>query len=175
MKASSMTGARRGLCSAWVLTALAVSGTAHASANYPNTIQRDLGLATPPACTLCHRTEVGGSGTVVTPFGRSMTGHFGLTSGNTRALTAALAGDDAEHLDADGDGVPDIDELKAGMDPNVGMSGEPPVALDVPLPETGCALLPRSPSGALSSLVVLCVGFAFFGRRSRRTVRVTRE
>jgi len=157
-----------------LLMVFTVTTPARASANYPANISTDLALAAPPSCTLCHRTEVGGSGTVITPFGRTLVNHFQLSSGNVVALRAALAGDDAEHLDSDGDGIPDIDELKAGMDPNVGMNGEAP-PLDVPLPETGCALVSRSPSGALSSFAVVCAGFVFFGRRSRRAARARPE
>jgi MYXO-CTERM domain-containing protein len=106
------------------LLALLAPTPAFASPTYPPTIQAQLGLAQTPDCTLCHRDDNGGIGTVVRPFGRTLVEQFGLTGGsNTAALKAAIEGDDAEHLDSDGDGVPDIDELRAGTNPNVGASG----------------------------------------------------
>lgn len=146
----------------------ALSVPALASPAYPPFIQAQLGLAQAPPCTLCHRDDAGGAGTVVRPFGRTMIGHFQLSGGsNTAALSAALAGDDGEHLDSDNDGIPDIDELRAGSDPNVGVSGVEATP-DVPLPETGCALRPGVVSGVdIPSLWVL-VGLALGGRRRIR-------
>jgi len=96
-----------------------------------------------------------------------MLNHFQLTGGNNvNLLKEALAGDDAEHLDSDGDGVPDIDELRMGTDPNVGASGvEAP--LDVPLAETGCAFAAGPPGRASAALALLFLGLAIFRRRSR--------
>lgn len=158
---------RVGLPSFMLLLGLLVAREASASPTYPPTIEAELMLERAPDCTLCHRDDNGGIGTVVRPFGRTMLGHFQLTGGNnTGLLKAALAGDDAEHLDSDGDGVPDIDELRMGTDPNVGASGtEAP--LDVPLPETGCALAARVQASRYAWLGFLLVGFAAWVRRSR--------
>ena len=151
-----------------VLFGCLLSASAFASPTYPPTIQSDLGLAQAPDCTLCHRDQLGGAGTVVRPFGRTLIDHFQLTGNNNVALLkAALAGDDAQNLDSDGDGVTDIDELRMGTNPNVGVSGVE-AGPDVPLPETGCALAVRSPVSDLSVLLVMCVGLGFFARRSRR-------
>jgi hypothetical protein len=122
-----------------------------------------LGLANAPDCTLCHRDDGGGAGSVIRPFGRTMMDRFGLTGmSNVAALKAAIEGDDAEHVDSDGDGVPDIDELRAGTNPNVGASGVE--ISDVPLPETGCSIshraLARSASGWLLGLLVVGVCLA---------------
>jgi hypothetical protein len=146
---------------------------AFASPVYPITIQTQLGLAKAPDCTLCHHDDNGGAGTVVRPFGRTMTGRFGLVGGsNIAALKSALEGDDAEHVDSDGDGVPDIDELRAGTDPNVGVSGVE--SSDVPLPETGCSLpiraATRSAKAWLFGLLMACARFASL-RRRRTSVR----
>jgi hypothetical protein len=152
-------------CCAGVAALLAVVSS-WASPTYPPTIQSELMLEHMPDCTLCHRDDLGGVGTVIRPFGRTMLNHFMLTGGNNvNLLKAALQGDDAEHLDSDGDGVPDIDELRMGTDPNVGLSGvEEP--LDVELPQTGCALGARGQSDGRTA-ALLFVGLVIFRRRSR--------
>src|SRR6478609_2423287 len=98
--------------------------TAFSSTPFPPTIQAELGLKAAPACTLCHRSDVGGFGTVVTPFGRTMMNRLGVSAANIGSLKAGLAADEAQQLDSDGDGASDIDELQADMDPNVAASGE---------------------------------------------------
>jgi hypothetical protein len=155
----------------WVLgaglvLASLISTPAFASATFPPTIQADLGLASPPPCTLCHRNDLGGAGTVVSPFGRTLVNHFGLTSTNTDGLKGALAGDDAQHLDSDGDGVPDIDELRAGSDPNLGLPGQAP-PIDVPLPETGCTFAVHAPADRVPALVLVLAGLVLLSRRTR--------
>lgn len=142
------------------------SRRAAASATFPGTIQAQLGLTSPPGCTLCHRSDLGGAGTVISPFGRTMVNHFGLTGSNIDALKGALAGSDAEHLDSDGDGAPDIEELRAGSDPNVGLSGEP-APLGVPLPETGCNFTLGPPQDLLPALACALAGLVFMHRRSQ--------
>ncbi|HEY3668804.1 MAG TPA: thrombospondin type 3 repeat-containing protein [Polyangiaceae bacterium] len=152
-------------CFAWSFAMLLAAST-WASPTYPPTIQSELMLEHMPDCVLCHRDDLGGIGTVIRPFGRTMLNHFMLTGGNNvNLLKAALQGDDAEHLDSDGDGVPDIDELRMGTDPNVGLSGvEEP--LDVELPATGCALRARR-QGGWGPAALLFVGLMMFRRRSR--------
>jgi hypothetical protein len=146
---------------------------AFASASFPPAIQAELGLGSAPPCTLCHRNDVGGIGTVVTPFGRTMLNRLGLAAANVGSLKAALAADQAQNLDSDGDGISDIDELQAGMDPNVGASGEV-AGLDVPLPETGCAFATRSSFGGTGALAFICLGLVLAGRRSRRLRTILR-
>ena len=111
--------------------AVVVGGLAHGSSIYPPEVRAHLSLSYTPACTLCHETESGGFGTVTTPFGRSMMAR-GLVAQNLGSLDTALDALAAEHTDSDGDGVPDIDELKAGSDPNVAGGGS------VTPPSYGC-------------------------------------
>ena len=168
----------RCLFSLAVITAaiLTRSAPALASLSFPPAIQSELSLAKPPECTLCHRNDAGGFGTVTRPFGRTMMTQFGLTAANVAALRSALAGSDAAKLDSDGDGSSDIDELREGTDPNVGVSGVE-TGPNVPLPQTGCAVnssLPSSPLGAGAALVVAVIGLSLQRRRSARATRTSR-
>ncbi len=100
--------------------ALASSLTASASSLYPTTVKTKLGLADFPDCSLCHLNGITGTGTVNTPFGKSMRTIGGAQGGSqTAKIEAALATLEAMGTDSDGDGTPDIAELKAGRDPNV--------------------------------------------------------
>jgi hypothetical protein len=152
---------------------LLFSASASASITFPPLIQSELALAKAPDCTLCHRSDVGGVGTVTRPFGRTMMTQFGLSSANLAALRAGLAGSEAAHFDSDGDGTSDIEELRLGSDPNVGASGME-AAPDVPLPQTGCALNARSPASGVAALAVVLVGLGLMRRSSARATRTSR-
>jgi len=146
---------------------------AQASITYPPAIQSELMLAKAPECTLCHRNDLGGAGTVVRPFGRTLVTQFGLVGGaNSGALRAALSASDAAGFDSDGDGTSDIDELRMDTDPNVGASGVE-TAPDVPLPQTGCALGARSAQrGSLFLPLLFAAAGAIY--RLRRAMRSSR-
>jgi hypothetical protein len=102
------------------------AGTAAASADYPAEIRSQLGLSYTPSCALCHTNGNTGIGTANTPFATSMRAR-GLVAADVASLDTALAALTAEMTDSDGDGVSDIDELKAGSDPNaVGGAITPP-------------------------------------------------
>jgi thrombospondin type 3 repeat protein len=139
---------RRALLAVTVLAA----ALAHASSIFPPEVRTHLALSYTPACTLCHNTPSGGFGTVTTPFGKSMIAR-GLVAQNLQSLDTALDALAAEKKDSDGDGVPDIDELKAGTDPNVAGGGT------YPPPSYGC--FDVSGQGG-SPLALLPVALAFF-------------
>jgi len=166
---------QRWLVSLSVAAALAVFGSAPALASitFPPVIQSELSLAKAPECTLCHKSDVGGVGTVIRPFGRTMMTQFGLSSGNLGALRAGLSGADSAQLDSDGDGISDIDELRMGSDPNVGASGVE-AAPEVPLPQTGCALGAHSPASDVAALSVVLLGLALMRRSTARATRTSR-
>lgn len=94
-------------------------GPAKASPIYPEQIQLHLGEGTPlPSCTICHETTLGGSGTVTRPHGEAMIA-AGLFADDVDSLFLALDALEAAGVDSDQGGVPDIDELRHGSDPNI--------------------------------------------------------
>jgi hypothetical protein len=140
-----------------------VARTAGASPIYPALIQQQLSLNYLPPCTICHRDNNGGIGTVVQPFGRALMG-LGLHGGSDPAsLIGALNRAKAQGLDSGGDGIPDIQELVAGMDPNAGGGG-------LPQPMYGCAVdrspPPEKDTAAAAALFVLVVVVRRWGTRT---------
>ena len=114
-----------------------VAPDARASQRYPNAIERALDTPCPPDCTTCHTTRDGGALTANTPVGISAR-RAGLEGGDTSLLLDVLGTLETNGTDSDTDGTPDIDELRAGTNPNA-LEGklacwEPPPA------EDGCAM-----------------------------------
>ena len=100
------------------LAIFALSTTlARATPNFPDALKSDLGLPAAPDCTLCHNNENGGTGTVKTAFGKNMLAR-GLLAFSTDTLRTALTLMDQNHVISAGGCLPDIEELKAGRDPN---------------------------------------------------------
>jgi hypothetical protein len=134
--------------------------SARASETFPPVIRSELGLASEPQCILCHRDNDGGFGTVIQPFGRSMVsrGLDPVVPDALGTLRRALQALEAEGIDSDGDGTPDIAELRAGQDPNSGGA-----ALAQQAPEFGC-----SAAGALAPWVAPLVLLLRVERRRRR-------
>jgi hypothetical protein len=136
---------------------------ARASATYPALIQAQLGLNYAPDCTICHRDDNGGIGTVIQPFGLALMS-FGLRAEAPAALTSALDQAKADGLDSGGDGVPDIEELEADMNPNAGGGGRP-------APQYGCALgqagAPHRDGGAAAAFLFLAWVASWTCRRLR--------
>jgi hypothetical protein len=90
---------------------------ASASSAYPPSIKSDLSLTYDLQCTLCH-VGAPGTGTANTAFATAMKA-AGLTGGaNTSALSTALKKLETDKTDSDGNGTPDIEQLKAGCDPS---------------------------------------------------------
>lgn len=114
-------GAQRAHGASWLPTWLICAGVllgaqnVHASPNYPAIIDQELGVTCPrplTRCLICHVTAAGGEGTAKQPFAMALKNDYGLSGGKAgRELVKALEAlpDD---LDTDGDGTPDLEELK---------------------------------------------------------------
>jgi hypothetical protein len=149
----------------WVFFALmALSARAAvATPNFPNAIQRDLSLSYSPQCSLCHVGGNTSASAVQTPFAKSMKAR-GLVAYDETALQTAL--NRMGTVDSDHDGVSDIDELRAGTDPNLG-SGQEPVTY-------GCTLSgARGGPGGFGHAAV-AIGLALAICRMRRRARQPR-
>jgi hypothetical protein len=147
---------------------------ARASKTYPLVLKEELGLDYEPECTICHTTKDGGNKTVTKPFGRALV-QLGLVAGSNQSLRNTLAL--AEGLDSDGDTVSDLDELKAGRDPNIQQpiadGGRlPPPPLQPPILRTGCSVggwRGNAPSdGVSAALVAIALAARRRARRARR-------
>jgi len=134
---------------------LVVPVAARATPDFPAAIARDLQLSAPPACTICHTTNAGGSGTVVKPFGKYLVSR-GLAPFDESSLAGALAAAAGERHDTDGDGVLDVDALKQGLDPN-GTSSHGPSLED---PTFGCRTTGGDPGSTLLLVAVVLLRLA---------------
>ncbi|HWE23371.1 MAG TPA: hypothetical protein VG496_05465 [Myxococcales bacterium] len=129
-----------------------------ATPNFPAAIRQNLGLQAAPQCTVCHATNAGGAGTVVKPFGVYLLSR-GLRPFDESSLRNALLADSGEHHSSNSSGIPDIDALKAGEDPNdpVGAGGNQLA------PAYGC-----SSSGSTTPLMLLVAVACALRRRLSR-------
>jgi hypothetical protein len=164
---------------AWVPAMLSIAlvpRAARSTDNFPNAIQRDLGLSYSPPCSACHVGGVTQQGTVNTPFGKAMRAR-GLVAYDESVLAATLAAMQDARVDSDGDGTADIDELKVGTDPNVsevpGMGIGPDDPSRVP-PEYGCGL-GRGDPGRWAWLVLAGILARVARGRSKRNEQRTRK
>ena len=106
-----------------VFAAASLASTfALASSSFPPAIQTDLNAKSVPACTVCHTTPSGGSGTATQPYAVAMK-QRGLLSGDVNSVKTALTKMGTDKVDSDGDGMIDVDEITVGRDPNVAESG----------------------------------------------------
>ncbi|MDX2008723.1 MAG: hypothetical protein SFW67_00950 [Myxococcaceae bacterium] len=97
------------------LASLVFAAPAFATAEFPGEIRSALGTADlpPGSCAVCHfNSNFTRAGVMGTPFGRSMLAN-GLMGNNATSLRGALTALEMANTDSDGDGCPDIAELKA--------------------------------------------------------------
>jgi hypothetical protein len=156
------------------------SDTAPARANplFPGIMQQQLMLACAPPCTICHLTNAGGIGTLRDKsIGKEWKEMFGLDGLVVSSLAPAIMDAEQAMTDADGDGIPDITELKMDenpSDPTPGAALCPPAGTAPPPtgPTYGCVhVAPRGQvdniAAAASALVVL-LGVAALRRQRPR-------
>lgn len=127
---------------------------AAATSSFPEVIRDTLALDAAPGCMTCHTLAGGGAGTATKPVALSLVA-AGLLPFNDASLETALGELEANGTDSDEDGVGDIDELRAGTDPNA-----PPGADGGPVPEPiqygfGCAHAPPGSAVAFALLSLL--------------------
>jgi hypothetical protein len=147
---------------------LLTASTASATRQFPRAIQSHLGLASEPPCSLCHLNGNTGGGTVTTPFGRSARDRS-LVADNADILDAILDQMKAERVDSDADGVPDIDELIAGTDPNSPPDDSiGPQTYGCAVPAAAAAGSPPRSLGAAGAAVGVALWLA--ARRRRRAL-----
>ncbi len=149
---------------------LLAASAASASPTFPAAVQSHLSLTYTPACAICHTNGVTGTGTVNTPFGKSMRNR-GLAAGNDGSVGTALDKLEADNVDSDGDTVLDIDELVMGTNVNVKDKGAAPSAGGPELAYgCGAQIAPRAvdPTAGLAALAAAVALGAAFARRRRR-------
>lgn len=160
--------ARRLSALAAASTVSLVASQGHASQAFFNHLVQNYGYR--GDCSLCHSVPFGTAGTATKPFAQALVsrGVAGAPNGDTAKLVEALAAMQAEGVDTDEDGVPDLDEIADGNpnDPAI-LPGDyvPPLA-----PEYGCvgtiAGTSTSTDGAAAAAAVL-VGVALVLKRRR--------
>jgi hypothetical protein len=143
-----------------VLASLLLTAPAAASPGVPAEIAAHLGAPTPP-CTICHQGTPG-LGTATTVFAEALKAR-GLVPGNLASLDTALDALAAENHDSNGNGINDIDELKAGNDPNA-TSGSAVV------PTYGClgSVARRQPGGGAGWVALIALALVAVRLRRRR-------
>jgi len=95
---------------------LSSSAPSFAHSTFPTDMERQLEMSCLPACTLCHKDNLGGFGTITKPFGKAMQENGLLFV--PASLPGALQALEKAGTDSDGDGVGDVTELREGQDPN---------------------------------------------------------
>lgn len=122
--------------------ALLVSGTAQASKTFPKEIISYWGLTgTLPVpgdgCTLCHKNNLGGNGTINKPFGETMQRH-GTVKLDIKKLDQALREVAIQGEDSDKDSVSDYVEVRFDQtNPNDANSVVKPVEMPPPMGGAG--------------------------------------
>jgi hypothetical protein len=178
--------ARNALCRAATAAAFGAVlfgvSPAQSAPNAPGYLQRKYSLPCTPQCTLCHGSTAGGFGNIrlaTQPNGQTIPGvsfiadieACGFHPTDTEAQwDVAFAQCDAANPkpDADHDGTPDIDELKAGTDPN---DASATASICGGGPTYGCVRVARGNSidgvALFLSGAVFLAGVAFTRRRAK--------
>jgi hypothetical protein len=148
------------------LAMLTVSAFAGASATFPAEVQSALNMPCTPPCTICHKDNLGGIGTVTKPFGSNMIDVGHVKRADPSSVKPALDALDAAKTDSDGDGVSDIDELRAGDDPNT--KGANNLCSDVPMYGCGARVAPNGRLDGWAAVAAFATAAALLARMRRR-------
>lgn len=137
-----------------MIAALLLVTASLATPGFPAGIASHLSAPCEPPCAVCHVGTQDAS-TATTDLAVALLDR-GLVGYDDVALGAALDQLEADGIDADGDGVPDTEELAAGYDPNPGGAA----FCDVLQPTWGCfnhagGMAPASLGTGLALLAVL--------------------
>jgi Bacterial TSP3 repeat len=127
--------------------------TASASPSYSRVLQSSLELPCEPSCTLCHTSPAGGFATANTKFGINMRRVFHAACCDGELMRTIAEQLEVSGLDSDGDGLTDVDELRATTDPN-SAEIEAELACEAP-PDGGCALTGAGRKQGGGALIVL--------------------
>lgn len=101
-----------------LLLCLAVgSSKAYAVEDFSQFIRDELQLSAQPSCTFCHTRKDDGLASD-TPFGEALKKRGFARKDGVPSLRSALRNLDELNVDSDGDGVGDVEELRAEADPN---------------------------------------------------------
>ena len=148
---------------ATLLAALCSTNVAAASPSFPAAVRESLALTVEPSCSLCHQGAPSGT-TATSAFVVSARAR-GLRSSDPASVKSALAKMESDKVDSDGDGVPDITELRKGDDPSAA-AGQANVEATY-----GCiaSLAPTPPAfNSLMTLGICALVAAIVGRRTGR-------
>ena len=152
---------RRALGAVFVVACVAgPSGAARAKPEFPPDIARHLSASVAPACSVCHLEGKTNGITVATPFALALRAHGFTDSEDT--LNGALDQMATDGTDTDGDGVSDIDELRAGTDP-----GSPVPGATTADPSYGCGVAAQARRGGWAGVLLAAVALVL-RRRTRR-------
>jgi hypothetical protein len=91
---------------------------ARADATFPGKIQTALGLSYTPPCNICHTSPAGFPAPTTEPFAQAMKSAGLIAPDPSNTLQTALSALEGAMQDSDCDGIPDIEQLKEGRDPN---------------------------------------------------------
>ncbi len=148
------------------MAGILTAGAARATPTFPRAVARHLGSETTPTCATCHDGPTR-KGTVTTPVGAALRAR-GLVAHDETSLVKALDTSRADKQDSDGDGVIDVEELRAGESPNV---ASPRTETGSAPGESGCQLTPSGRAGqdAIVPIVVLLALVLTIRVAARRT------
>jgi MYXO-CTERM domain-containing protein len=171
------------------LVSVLASGTAVASQTFPGAMQEYLASTPggaplcPPTCTLCHTSPSGGSETIrITGFTENLRNQSALAAmmGGTQLMAAqpstvgpamkaletldCFTDPGTDICDSDGDKVPDVEELRAGTDPD-----GPGELAECPQYGCGASVAPAAarPYEVPGAWLVAALGALVFVRRRR--------